>query len=50
MGLPYDKHVTKFNNGDYPGANNQEDDLAIIAGKLPFRTDDHAATVAGSTL
>jgi len=49
MGNSYTKHVTKFNNGDYPGANNQEDDLVIIAEKLPFRTDDHAATVAGST-
>ena len=49
MGASYNRDVVKFNNGDYQGANNQEDDLAIIAAKIPFRIDDHAATVAAST-
>ena len=40
MGVSYYKNVTQFSNGVYPGANNQQDDVAVLAsnGILP-RTD-----------
>jgi hypothetical protein len=44
MGVGYYKNVTKFNNGDYPDANNHEDDLAIIGSKLGRVADDVGAT------
>jgi hypothetical protein len=51
MGVGYNKAVTKFNPGDYAGANNHEDDLAIVSSKLPYRTDDIGSTTAtASTL
>ena len=46
MGLGYNKAVTKFNRGDYAGATNTEDDLAIVAAKLTYRTDDFGSTAA----
>ncbi len=45
MGAAYFRSVTKFNNGDYPGANNQEDDLAIISSSFPLRTDEVGNTL-----
>jgi len=48
MGASYNRAVTKFNNGDYPNANNKEDDVAIIAAKLGFRADDVGNTPATS--
>jgi hypothetical protein len=45
----WDRDVVKFNNGDYEGANNQEDDLAIITSKIPYRADEHADTIAAAT-
>lgn len=38
MGAPYFKTVAKFCNGDYPNANNKEDQVAIINQQLPFRS------------
>ena len=49
MGAPYNRGVTKFNNGDYPNANNKEDDVAIITAKLGFRADDVGNTPATAT-
>ncbi len=46
MGASYYQSVTKFNNGDYPNANNKEDDIAIITAKLGRRTDIVGNTVA----
>ncbi len=31
MGAPFSKNVVVFNNGDYPNANNNEDDFAVIS-------------------
>ena len=42
--------MVKFNNGDYQGANNQEDDLAIIAEKIPYRADDYSPTTSTTNL
>jgi hypothetical protein len=44
MGTSYYKQVTKFNNGDYPDANNREDDLSMLASKLGRGGDDVGAT------
>jgi hypothetical protein len=39
MGASYYKNVTQWSRGDYEGANNQQDDLAIIAGFLGYAPD-----------
>ena len=41
MGAPYDQQLSQWCKGDYIGANNQEDDLAIIAQNMPYRTNDN---------
>ena len=42
MGVGYYKPVTHWSKGDYPWANNQEDDLAIMQTYgVPLRTDAH---------
>uniref|UniRef100_A0A6B2L1D7 Uncharacterized protein n=1 Tax=Arcella intermedia TaxID=1963864 RepID=A0A6B2L1D7_9EUKA len=35
MGAPYRMKITQWSKGEYPGANNQQDDLAIISAILP---------------
>lgn len=46
MGAGYRKPIVQWSRGDYPGANNHEDDLAVIAANgAPLRADD-----AGSSL
>ena len=45
MGASYQVRVSQWSQGDYSGATNDEDDLAIIAGSangLGYRADDHA--------
>ena len=49
MGVGYYNNVTQWSQGEYPGANNPQDDLAIIAGQLSYRTDDHAGSLNGAT-
>jgi PKD repeat protein len=56
MGAGYYKDVTQWSRGEYPNANNTEDDLAIIpANGVPVRGDDAgdslgtAAPLAGSS-
>jgi hypothetical protein len=41
MGVGYNAHVTQWSKGEYAYANNTQDDLAVIAGKLTYRGDDH---------
>lgn len=48
MGFSYLKTVTQWSKGDYYLANNTQDDLAIIAGKLTYRVDDRGGTTAGA--
>ena len=49
MGSSADRAVSQFSRGEYAGANNTEDDLAIIASNgLAPRTDDHGSTVAAA--
>ncbi len=42
MGVGYDRNLTQWSRGEYTGANQAQNDLNIIAGKLPYRTDDHS--------
>jgi hypothetical protein len=49
MGASYWSVLTQWSDGQYAGADNTEDDLAIIAGKAPRVPDDHQDTAAGAT-
>ena len=46
MGDSYRKAVTQWSRGEYPGANNGQDDLAIIASYLGWVADDYVGTTA----
>jgi hypothetical protein len=57
MGAPIERNVTQWSKVDYPGGLNflsgvgtlpTQDDIAIIAGKLGFRADDAADTIAAA--
>lgn len=41
MGASYNRQVSQWSKGDYYLANNTQDDLTIIVGKLSYRSDDH---------
>ena len=41
MGAPFNAPVTQWSQGEYTDANNQEDDVAMIAGTLGFVPDDY---------
>jgi hypothetical protein len=52
QGIGYYKPLTQFSKGEYPGANQLQDDMAIIAGKLgyaPKTNGDSIATATGLT-
>jgi PKD repeat protein len=49
MGNSYSNNVTQWSRGEYSGANNTQDDLAIIASGLDWAGDDHADDLAGAT-
>jgi len=49
MGVGYGKNVTQWSKGEYPNANNTEDDLALIAAKLAYRPDDHGNSSVSAT-
>ncbi|MBS0631647.1 MAG: hypothetical protein JSS11_07010 [Verrucomicrobia bacterium] len=46
MGAPYDHNITQWSKGEYYLANNTEDALAIISGKLGYRADEAGGTLA----
>lgn len=46
MGVGYYQNVTQWSKGDYADANNTQDDLNIIDGKLGYDSDDHGDTRA----
>lgn len=48
MGAPYESAVSQWSKGDYTGANQTEDDLAIIGSHLPLRADEAGAATAGA--
>ena len=52
MGRPLDptRPVTQWSRGEYSGANNFEDDLAVIAALAGYRPDDHPDTTAAPSV
>jgi PKD repeat protein len=46
MGVGYYSNVTQWSKGEYPDANQTQDDIAIIAARLAYRPDDHANDAA----
>ena len=50
MGAPYDSAVTQWSKGEYPGATNVEDDLAMIGASsmAPRRSDEAGGTIASA--
>jgi hypothetical protein len=46
MGVGYDQDVTQWSKGDYSGANNQQDDVGVIARTAPLRADEAGGSVA----
>jgi hypothetical protein len=49
MGASYNQPVSQWSIGEYPGANNQENDVSIIASGAPLRSDDHGNSSASAT-
>ena len=50
MGNGYYKNLTQWSKGEYAGANNKEDDLAVmLTNGVGYRTDDHGDTGATAT-
>jgi PKD repeat protein len=50
MGVGYYQDLVQWSKGEYPGANNTEDDLAIMTGYgFSVRPDDHADTATDAT-
>src|SRR5574337_884236 len=50
MGVGYYKELTQWSKGEYPGANQTQDDLQIIQNTGgPLRPDDHGDTAAAAT-
>lgn len=49
MGVGYYKPVSQWSKGEYPGANNAQDDLAVInAAGAPIRVDDFPDSMASA--
>lgn len=49
MGVGYYTNVTEWSKGEYPSANNSQDDLNIIGTKLSYRPDSVSNTLTGAT-
>jgi hypothetical protein len=49
MGTGYNRNVSQWSKGEYYQANNPQDDLATLAGKLTYRLDDHGSTAGTAT-
>jgi uncharacterized protein YdeI (BOF family) len=50
MGVGYYKSVTQWSKGEYTGANNQQDDLAIVQNYgIPVIADDYGSTISSAT-
>jgi len=49
MGVGYDQNVTQWSKGEYFDANQTQDDLAIIDGKLGYMADDHGDSIAAAS-
>ncbi len=49
MGVGYYKSLVQWSQGEYTSANQTEDDVSIIAGRVGFLADDHADVQAAAT-
>jgi hypothetical protein len=50
MGVGYYQPITQWSRGEYSGANNTEDDWAVMqANGAPMRADDHGSSAASAT-
>jgi len=49
MGVGYYKDVTQWSKGEYPYANNTQDDTAMIAGITGYRVDEHGDSIVNAT-
>ncbi|WIA38723.1 hypothetical protein OEZ86_002023 [Tetradesmus obliquus] len=49
MGMSYYAEVTQFDAGEFPFSNNQQDDLAVIATKLPRLPQQHGSSINAAT-
>lgn len=49
MGVGYYKEVTHWSKGEYPYANQLQDDTAIIAGVVGYRADQHGDLITSAT-
>jgi hypothetical protein len=49
MGSSYNQRASQWSKGEYAGANNTEDDIAIIAKNAPLLADDHGDDKVGAT-
>lgn len=51
MGESYDRELTQWSSGQYGGASNLQDDLAIITGDngFDYRKDDHGDSFSGAS-
>jgi len=45
MGAPFTSSVTQWSRGEYPQANNPENDIALIASRVSLITDDYPDTI-----
>jgi PKD repeat protein len=45
MGVGYYRPLTEFSKGEYTGANNSQDDFAVIATHAPLASDHHGNTL-----
>jgi PKD repeat protein len=50
MGVGYYKDVVQWSKGNYPFANNLQDDTAIIAGVVGYRADAHGDSTVNATV
>ncbi len=49
MGVGYYREVAQWSKGEYPYANNLQDDTAIIAGITGYRVDAHGDSIVNAT-
>ncbi|HPQ95489.1 MAG: cadherin-like domain-containing protein [Thiothrix sp.] len=49
MGTGYSRNVSQWSKGEYPDANQYQDDIAIITGKISLRPDDHGNQTSQAT-
>ena len=49
MGTGYNRNVSQWSKGEYFDANQLQDDLQVISGRVPYRSDDHGGTAGTAT-